>query len=70
MRSVRLEDDARVVYPGVTMPDIIFRFDEEDRKDVDITEEEPGVFQRLTAWEDAWRETVKRDQTVYTVKRR
>ncbi len=42
----------------------------EERKDVDITDEEPEVFQRLTAWEDAWRTTVKKDQAAYTVKRR
>jgi len=64
-QAVRLIDNEYILQKGR-----LFRFDEEERGDVDITDEEPEVFERLTAWEADWRETVKKDQAVYTVKRR
>jgi arylsulfatase A-like enzyme len=64
-QAVRLIDNEYILQKGR-----LFRFDEEEHKDVDITDDEPEVFERLTAWEDAWRERVKKDQAVYTVKRR
>jgi hypothetical protein len=64
-QQVRLVDNEYILQKGR-----LFRFAEGGRKDVDITDKEPEVFKRLTAWEDQWRETVKKDQAVYTVKRR
>jgi len=64
-QAVRLIENEYILQKGR-----LFRFDEEHKKDVDITDEESEVFQRLTAWENAWRETVKEDQAVYTTKRR
>jgi len=46
------------------------RFDEEAKKDVDITEEETEIYKRLTEWEKQWRESVTQDQAVYKVKRK
>lgn len=64
-QAVRLIDNEYILQKGR-----LFRFDEEEKKDLDITDKAPEVLQRLTAWEDAWRATVKEDQAVYTVKRR
>ncbi len=47
----------------------LFRFDESDRKDVDITEKEPEAYKRLSAWVAEWRISVKKDRDVYKVKR-
>ena len=63
-KSHKLSKDAKKGYLGS------FTFDEEAKKDVDITDEEPEAFERLTIWEKQWRETVKKDQANYTVKRR
>jgi len=64
-QQVRLIDNEYILQKGR-----LFRFAEGGRKDVDVTDEEPEVFKRLATWEESWRETVKKDQAAYTVKRR
>ena len=64
-RQLRLIDNEYILQKGR-----LFRFDEEQKKDVDITEKHPEVHRRLLAWEREWRETVKQDQAGYSVRRR
>jgi len=64
-QAVRLIDNEYILQKGR-----LFRFDEEEKKDVDITEANPEVHKRLMEWEKQWRQTVKKDQAAYTVKRR
>ncbi len=47
----------------------IFRFDDDQRKDIDITDQNPEVLKRLLAWETEWRASVKQDQAAYRVGR-
>ena len=64
-RALRLVDNEFILQKRRLM-----RFDEEKKKDVDITDNQPEVHKRLTAWENQWRATVKQDQAAYVVKRR
>lgn len=48
----------------------LYRFDEGERRDVDITGDEPEALERLTAWERQWRESVKEDQAACSTKPR
>jgi len=48
----------------------LLRFDEKQRKDVDITDQNPEEHKRLTALVKEFRESVKKDQAAYAVKRR
>ena len=48
----------------------LLRFDEDARKDIDITEENPEVHQRLTELVNEWRKSVEKDRAAYAVKRR
>ena len=47
----------------------LFRFDEEKKQDVNVTEEMPDVHKRLAGVRDEFLASVKQDQTAYTVKR-
>jgi len=64
-RAVRLVDNEYILQKGR-----LFRFDEKQRKDVDITDQHPEEYKRLAALEKAFQESVKKDQAAYTVKRR
>ena len=64
-RAVRLVDNEYRLQKGR-----LFRFDEDEKKDIDITDQEPEVHKRLIDWEKKWRATVKKDQAAYKVKRR
>ena len=64
-QAVRLIDNEYILQKGR-----LFRFDEAAKKDVDITDENPEVHQRLMEWEKAWRDSVKEDQAAYKAKRR
>ena len=46
----------------------LYRFDEEQKKDVDVTAEHPGEHTRLTQWAETWRQSVKKDQDTYKEK--
>jgi len=64
-QQVRLIDNEYTLQKGR-----LFRFAEGGRRDVDITDKEPEVLKRLSAWEKEWRATVKKDQAAYSGKRR
>jgi len=64
-QAVRLIDNEYILQKGR-----LFRFDEKQRKDIDITDRHPEEHKRLTALENEFRASVKKDQAVYTVKRK
>jgi hypothetical protein len=43
----------------------LFRFDEEQKKNVDVSGEEPEALRRLKNWEEEWRASVTADQEPY-----
>ena len=48
----------------------LFHFDESQKKDVDVTEEKPDVFNRLAEVNKQFLESVKKDQAAYSNARR
>jgi len=64
-QAVRIIDNEYILQKGR-----LLRFNEENKKDVDITDANSKAHKRLIEWEKAWRESVKEDQTAYRVKRR
>ena len=64
-RAVRLVDNEHILQKGR-----LLRFDEQEKKDVDITNEHPEIHKRLGALEREFQESVKKDQAAYTVQRR
>jgi len=64
-QQVRLVDNEYIF-----MNKKLFRFDEDKRKDVDITDKEPEAHKRLSGLLKQWQASVKKDQAAYRVKRR
>lgn len=58
--QLRLVDNDYILQTGR-----LFRFDESEKKDVDITDQKPEVFRRLAEWESRWRMSVREDQKAY-----
>jgi len=48
----------------------LFRFDEEEKKDIDVTEEMPDEYKRLAEVNKEFLESVKKDQAAYVPKRK
>ncbi len=49
----------------ILQKNILWRFDEEKKEDVDVTSKHPDVHARLTKWVEDWRQSVKKDNDAY-----
>ena len=69
-RSVRFVDNEYRLQPKKREGLRLFRFDEEKKEDVDITDQEPERYKRLCEVESEFRASFMKDQAQYVVKRK